>query len=128
MAKRFTNQARQVLLDRWANINGPPAAVQSMSVDDSTTLLNDSTTNLGSPANLAAVAFDSLTRSGQTLTAVATFGTGAANFTHRRIVLHNIASGSVTGTSATVMIGHDQQTINKNSSTSIAYSMQGVLN
>lgn len=127
MAKVFGNAARNALLDRWGNISGPPNPLLSMSVDDSTTALAVTTTTLSSPTNLTAVAFDSLTRVNQTLTAVATFAAGVANYTHRRIILHNIAAGSVTGTSASFQLGHDQQTIVKNSSTAITYSVAGVL-
>lgn len=110
------------MLDRYADINGPPAALQSVSVDDSTTALSSATTTLSSPSNLAAVVA-SASRSSQTVTLTATFGTGVANFTHKRIVVHNVVAGSVTGTSATVQFGHDQQSITKDSTMSITYTV-----
>lgn len=128
MAKVFSNQCRQVMLDRFANISGPPTALLCGAVDDTSgATLSTSTTNLGSPANLAAASFDSLTRSGQTLTAVFTFAAGVATFTHRRISTHNIAAGSLTGTANAFMVGHDQQTIVKDASTAVTYSVDHVL-
>ncbi len=124
MAKFVTNLCRQVLLDRGGSIGGPPAAFQSLSVDDSDTLGGTSTTTLSSPTNVAADDFDSISRSGQTLTITASYAAGVANFTHKRIIVHNAAAASVTGTSATVMYGHDQQTNIKNSSTALTYSVQ----
>ena len=124
MAKVVALQAKNVMLDRYANIGGPPAHPQAMSVDDSTDAFGPSTTTLGSPANLAAAGFDSVTRSGQTLTFVATFATGVANFIHKRICVHNAAPGAVTGVSATFQFGHDQQSIQKNNQTQLTYTVQ----
>lgn len=124
MAKVVTNQAKNTMLDRYGNLSGPPAAIQSLSVDDSTTALSAGTTTLGSPTNLATDDFDSISRSGQTVTITSTFAVGVANFTHRRLVVHNAAAASVTGTSATVQFGHDQQTIIKNSTTQVTYTVQ----
>lgn len=124
MAKQVTDLGKQVSQDRLFSLGTPPTQIISASVDDSTTALSSSTTTLGSPTNLSAVAFDALpVRSGQTVTATFTFPVGSANFTHKRIVLHNIAFGSVTGTSATVMCGHDAQSIIKNSTVAITYTV-----
>lgn len=123
-AKIIVTQGKNVLLDRGFALSGPPAAIQSGSVDDSTTTLTAGTTTLGSPSNFAADDFDTASRSGLTVTVTFSFGTAAANFTHRRIVIHNVAAASVTGTSATVICGHDQQSIVKNSSTQITYTFQ----
>lgn len=124
MAKFVTNLCRQVMLDRAGSINGPPGAFQSVSVDDSNTLGGVGTTTLGSPTNLAADDFDSISRSGQTLTVTASFDAATANFTHKRIIVHNVAAASVTGVSASVMYGHDQQSNQKNSSTAVTYSLE----
>lgn len=123
MAKFVTNLCRQVLLDRGGDL-GSVEAFQSLSVDDSNTLGSASTTTLGSPTNLAVDDFDSISRSGQTLTVTASFAAGVANFTHKRLIVHNLAAASVTGTSASVMYGHDQQTNQKNSSTSLTYTVE----
>lgn len=127
MAKIVTNIGKQVILDRAFSLSGPPAAILCGSVDDSTTLLAASTTTLSSPSNFNADDFDSVSRSGQTVTVTFSFGTSVANYTHKRLVLHNIAAASVTGTSANVIGGHDQQSIAKNSSTTVTYTMQLIL-
>jgi hypothetical protein len=124
MAKVVTDQARGVALDRYGNISGPPAALQSGSVDDSAVVFGTGTTNLGNPVNLAAAAFDSISRAGNVLTVTFTLGTGVANFIHKRIAVHNAAAGAVTGASNTVQYGHDQQSVQKTNTTSISYSLQ----
>lgn len=123
MAKIVADKGRQVMLDRYANIGGPPSAPLSGSVDDSTTLLSAATTTLGSPANFAADDFDSISRSGQTLTVTFSFASGATAFTHRRLVIHNAAAAAVTGTSASVQYGHDQQSVVV-TGTAVTYSVE----
>lgn len=98
-----------------------------MSVDDSTVAFTDTDTALddgGVVSNEADVDFDATpTRSGQTVSHVATFGTGVANFTIKRIALHNAAAASVTTASDTLVAGLDGQTFGKTSSFSITFTL-----
>lgn len=124
MAKVVSTLAKQVMQDRYAGINGPPSAPQSLSVDDSTTLFTAATTSLGAASNRSVANFDSITRSGSTLTFVASFSASVANFRHRRIAIHNLPAVDVSDTSASFQMGHDQQDIQKNSQTGLIYTMQ----
>lgn len=128
MARLIVNQGLQVELDRLFAINGPPAAIQSMSVDDATGAFAAGNTKLNDGAGftqLVAQAFDSTaTRSAQTVSATTTYATGVANFTIRRVALHFAASGSVTASSTTLFGGVDGQSITKTSDFSLAITLQ----
>lgn len=117
MSSLIVNQGLNVIADRASGINGPPAAILSMSVDDAGamaaghTKLNDG----ASYTQHVAVAFDATfpSRSGQVVTHQGTWTTAQANFTIKRVILHNIAFGSVTATSTNIVGGVDGQSILK---------------
>lgn len=90
---------------------------QTMSVDDSATSLTAGTTTLGSPTNMFDAAFDSApTETGTaTIVCVMTIPTGSGNFNGKRFVEHNDTAANVTGTSATVCSGVDNQSLQKSS-------------
>lgn len=118
------NAGLQRGLDLLSGINGPPAALQSMSVDNATgsgnafaaanTKLNDA----AGATSFSAKAFDATfpSRSGQVTTFQSTFGTSDANFTIGRIALHGTAAGSVSLSSTGLYGGVDQQSLTKTSS------------
>lgn len=116
MAAKIVNRGLQVIGGRASSTADAFDAIQTMAVDDSSTSFLTTHTDLGTPTNVVAVAFDSTpTRSSQTVTHIATFSSAQANFTIRRISLHNAASGSVTGSSTTLCAGIDAQSITKTS-------------
>lgn len=124
MASIIVNRGLQVIAGRASSTSDSFAAVQSMAVDDSATSFLATDTSLGSPSNVAAKAFDSTpSRSSQTVTHVATFATTDANFTVRRISLHNEVAGSVTGASTTLFSGIDSQSITKTSDFSMTITI-----
>lgn len=125
MATKIVDRGIQVAVGRFSNTADAFQPLQSMAVDDSSTALVAGATTLGSPTNVAVVNFDSTpTRSAQTVTHLATFGTGVANFTHRRITLHNAVAGSVTGSSVTLCMGVDGQSITKTTDFAVTYTMR----
>lgn len=127
MAAIIVNRGLQVIVGRASNTADSFAAIQSMSVDDGTVAFAAAHTALnsgGAITNEADVDFDSTpTRAAQTTTHVATFGTGVANFTIKRIALHNAAAASVTTSSTTLVAGVDGQSLTKTSSFSMLFRM-----
>ena len=124
MASIIVNRGLQIIGGRASNTADGFAAVQSMTVDDRSTAFASGNTTLGSPTNVTAKAFDATpTRTNQRITHVATFATTEANFTIRRIALHNAAAGSVTGSSTTLFSGIDGQSITKTSDFSMSITI-----
>jgi hypothetical protein len=122
MANLIVNQGIGFDLDRLAAINGPPAAVQSMAVDDGNPFTaTDTKLNDQAATQVAAVGMDASfpSRAASVLSFQGTFATGVGNFTIKRISLHNIASGSVTLSSTTLYGGVDTQSITKTSAFSL---------
>lgn len=119
MAAIVVNRGLQVFVGRASNTADSFAAIQSMSVDDSSNAFTATDTALndgGAVANEADADFDATpTRSAQTTTHIATFGTGAANFTIRRVALHNDTAANVTTSSTTLTAGIDGQSVTKTS-------------
>jgi hypothetical protein len=126
MASITVNQGLQMIGDRASGVAGAGAAAVSMAVDDSATAFAAGTTTLASPTNLQANAFDSTpTRSGQTVTHLMTLTTGQFNtFTVKRVSLHNVAAGSVTGTSTSLIAGIDGLSLTKQSTFSLKLTVQ----
>ncbi len=125
MATIVVNRGLQVAVGRLSSTADSFAALQSMAVDDRSTAFVATDTSLGSPANVAAKAFDATpTRSAQTVTHETTFATTEANFTIRRISLHNAAAGSVNGTSTTLCMGVDGQSLTKTSDFSVKFILR----
>lgn len=114
----------QLIVDRGLQVIGGRASntadsfdfIQTLAVDDSSTVFSVEHTNLLSPANVYDQGFDTTpTRSGQTITHTSTIPTGSGNFVIRRVSLHNAASGSVTGSSDTLVAGIDSVNLTKTS-------------
>jgi hypothetical protein len=125
MASIIVNRGLQVTGGILSGTADAFAALQSLAVDDDTDAFGSTDTTLGSPASVAVVAFDSTpTRSGQTVTHLGTFAVGAANFTIKRISLHNAASGSVSGSSTTLYGGIDGQSLTKTSDFTITFTIR----
>lgn len=121
----IVDQGLQIIGER-ASFVTPAGRIQSMAVDDKTGTIGSTDTTLGSPTNLQANAFDGdPTRSAQTITHVMTVTSGQFNtFTVKRITLHNVASGSVSGTSASLVGGVDSQTFIKQSTFSLVFTVK----
>lgn len=101
--------------------------IQVMSVDDSAVAIaatDDAANDGGAITNFFDKVFDSTpTLSSQTVTHVTTFATGEANFTIRRILLHDDAAGNVTASSTTLVGGVDGQAFTKTSDFSVAITL-----
>lgn len=92
--------------------------IRTISVDDSSVAIaatDDALDDGGAVTNQTDVASDAATRSGQTITHSGTFGTGVANFTIRRITLHDDTTTNVTTSSTTLVGGVDGQSFTKTS-------------
>lgn len=122
MAKKIVNQGLQFAVGRLSNTADSFGALQSMSVDDSTVAFAAGDTALnsgGAVSNEADANFDvTPTRSAQTTTHTATFGTGVS-LTIKRIALHNAVASSVTTSSTTLFGGIDGQSLVKDSGYSL---------
>lgn len=128
MASLIVNRGLQVIGGRASNTADAFLEIDSMSVDDSATAFAAGDTALnsgGAVTNEADLDFDATpTRSSQTVSHVATFGTGAANFTIRRIALHNAAAASVSTSSTTLVAGIDGQSLAKTSDFTLAITVR----
>lgn len=101
------------MAERISAVSASPA-IQTFSIDDRNVNFAAGDTSLGGPTNVFDLGFDSTpTRSGQTVTHVATIAAGSGNFTIRRIALHNDTVANVNGTSATLVAGVDNQSLTK---------------
>ena len=126
MASKITNQGLLRIGRQASESTGYDAArnIQTMSVDDSASAFVAGDTTLGSPANQADQVLDATpTESSQTISHVCTFATGAANFTIRRISLHDDVAASVSGSSSTLVGGIDGQSITKTSDFTLAITV-----
>jgi hypothetical protein len=95
-----TNSGINIRLDRLFAINGPPAAVSKMGVDNGSTNPTASTDSSGSNTKTI-IAFDSTaTRSGQVVSAVGTFNQANVNFSMRRLFLSNTGTTLTNSTTA----------------------------
>lgn len=128
MAKLIITQGLGFEGDLLFGINGPPAKLQTMAMDDATGAFAAGNTKLNDAAGytqLFAAAFDiTPTRSGATVTCIMTAGTGSANFTIRRVSLHNTVAGSTTASSTGLWGGIDGQAITKTTDFSLATTVQ----
>lgn len=125
MANLIFNQGLVFQGGRTSNTTDNFGAVQSMSVDSGAAFTNG-TTNLGGPAAsvFAIKNFDSTPTwtSGAnfaTVTHITTFATGDANFTIRRVALHNAGSGTASSGTNTLFCGTDGQSFGKTSDFSL---------
>lgn len=116
MASLIVDRGLQILVGRLSQTADAFNELRSMAVDDGTSAFVAGDTTLGSPANLQVNDFDATpTRSAQTVTHVATYAAGEANFEVQRISLHNDDAVNVTGASTTLFGGIDGQSITKTS-------------
>jgi hypothetical protein len=100
--------------------------IQTMAVDDSNVAFAVGDTALnsgGAVTNEADVALATPTRTGQVVSHVGTFGTSVANFTIRRISLHDDTPGNVTTSSTTLVAGIDGQSFTKTSDFSMIFTL-----
>lgn len=126
MASIVVNQGLQRIGINASQATGYAAGryIRSMAVDDSATAFTATTTTLGSPTNEADVDLDSTPSiAAQTVTHVATFGTGVANFNIKRISLHDDTAANVTGSSSTLVAGIDGQSLTKTSDFSMTITV-----
>ena len=128
MADLIVNVGLQVIGGRASNTADAFNEIDGMSVDDSTVAFAATDLALdtgGAITNEADADFDSTpTRSGQTISHVSTFGTGVANFTIRRIALHNQNAANISSGSATLVAGVDGQSIVKSSDFSLTITLK----
>ena len=116
MPSLIVNRGLQILVGRLSQTADAFNELRSMAVDDGASAFVAGDTDLGSPANLQVNDFDATpTRSAQTVTHVATYASGEANFEVRRISLHNDDAANVNGASTTLFGGIDGQSITKTS-------------
>ena len=129
MASIIVDRGLNVIAGRASETADGFAAIESMAVDDDSAAFSAGDDSLddaggGAPANVATSNFDQTpTRTGQTVSHAATFGTGAANFTIRRVSLHNDVAANVSGTSVTLVGGIDGQSITKTSDFSMTITV-----
>lgn len=129
MGKLLGNRGLQVIAGRASNTADAFLEIDSMSIDDSTVAFTATDTALddgGAVANEADANFDSApTRSAQTVTHVATFGTAVfVGSTVKRIALHNAAAASVTSASDTWVGGVDGQSLVKSADYSLVLTLK----
>lgn len=125
MAAIITNRGLQVIAGRASNTSDGFLEIDTMSVDDRAVAFAAGDTQLGAPANEFDKAFDAPpTRAGQVVSHLSTFATGEANFTIRRVALHNEIPANVSGTSATLVAGIDGQSLTKTSDFSLAITVK----
>lgn len=101
--------------------------IMTMAVDDNATGFSASHTNLLSAGSITNE-FDQLltalaTRSGQAITHVTTYATTDANFTIKRVSLHDDTATNTTTTSTTLVCGVDGQTLGKTSDFTLAITL-----
>ena len=129
MANLIVSQGLQRIADTISRTSGYSVSryIQTLSIDDSAVAFTAGDTALnsgGAVTNEFDVAFDSTpTRSGQTVTHLATIPTGSGNFTIKRIALHDDTAANVTSSSTTLVGGVDGQTLVKTSSFSITFTL-----
>lgn len=100
--------------------------VQVGSVDDSAVAFAQTDTALntgGAVTNMFDQVFGATpTESGQTITHTWTIATGNANFTHRRVALHDDTTTNVTTASATLVAGIDGFSLTKTADFTVTYT------
>jgi hypothetical protein len=118
MARLIVNSGLQVIGQRASAINGPPAQIQTMAVDNGTAGSNSflathtALSNGGGTINsIATQTFSATTSSAQTVQHFSLYGTAAANFQIGRVSLHNSATPTLS--TASLIGGIDQQSLTK---------------
>lgn len=128
MAKILVDQGLQMIADRASGVAGAGAAIASMSIDDSANAFAAGDTALnsgGAVSNEADANFTGTpTRSGQTVTHIASFAAGTGTMTIKRIALHNAAAASVSSSSTTLIAGVDGQSLTKPSDLALTITLK----
>lgn len=127
MASKFTDKGLQVLGDR--SFGTSAAAIQTMSIDDSSVAIGDTddALNDGGAVTNEADAATTPSRSGQTVSHVAAFAAGTGTMTVRRICLHNDTTTNVTTSSTTLCAGVDGQSIVKPATLGLTFTLKYTL-
>lgn len=117
MAALVVNRGLQMIANRASGITGSnSSAVVSMVVDSSTAAFAAGNTTIAASTKQAK-AFDATpTRSNQTVSHITTYTATQANFTIRRVSLHNLTAASVSSNSASLVGGIDGQSFTKTNS------------
>lgn len=129
MAAIIVNNGLHVIGARASNTGETDhdRAIQSMSVDDQGTgfsATDDALDDAGAVSNEADADFDSTpSRSGETFSHTATFGTSEANFEIQRVALHNDTAANVSTSSTTLVGGVDGQSLTKTSDFSLTVTL-----
>lgn len=101
--------------------------IQVLAVDDNSTGFGSGNTALddvGTVTNEADAAFDNTpSRTDEIVTHEATFSTGVANFTHRRVSLHDDTAANVSASSDTLVTGVDGFALTKTSDFEMTYTV-----
>ena len=117
MARLVVNAGLQVIGQRASNINGPPAAIQTMALDNDTAATGSflathtALSNRAGATTIATQTFSLAQSSAQTVQHFSLYGTAAANFQIGRVSLHNSATPTLS--SASLIGGIDQQSLTK---------------
>lgn len=124
MASIIVNRGLQMVGNRASGITGAnSSAVVTMVVDSKTGTIDAANTTIAA-STYRAKAFDSTpTRSAQTVSHLCTYTATQANFTIRRITLHNLAAASVTSGSSSLIGGVDGQAFTKTTSFSLQFQI-----
>lgn len=125
MASLVVNRGLQCLENRFSGITGAnSSAAITMVADSKASAFAASDTTIAASTKKAK-AFDSTpTRSSQTVTYLTTFTSTEANFTIKRLSVHNLAAASVSSNSTSLLFGIDSQTLTKTTSFSLAVTLQ----
>lgn len=117
MGSLIVNRGLQVIGGRASDTADGFAVIASLSVDDSDAAFSAGDTTLNSSGlvtNETTLDFDTTpTRVNQTVSHSATFDERVANFTIKRIALHNAAADIVSQSSDTLVAGIDGQSLTK---------------
>ena len=115
MASKVVDHGLWVMGGRASNTADAFEPIGAMVIDDKNEITGDSQTNLNSPTNMLAKAFDQTpTRNGHIVSHVMTVGANEFNGnTVRRVSLHNALFSSVTGVSNTLCSAVDELGIPK---------------
>lgn len=120
MAELVVNRGLQMIGNRASGITGANStALATMVADSKASAFAAGNTTIAA-STFKAKAFSSTpTRSNQTVSHVTTFTTTEANFTIRRLSLHNLAAASVSSNSTSLIAGIDGQAFTKTTSFSL---------
>lgn len=125
MASLIVNRGLQMIGNRASGLTGAnSSAMVTMVVDSKAVAFVAGDTTIAA-STFRAKAFDATpTRTNQTVSHVTTYTSTQANFTIRRVSLHNSAAASVSSNSASLIGGVDNQSLAKTTSFSLEITLQ----